>query len=193
MKYTRTFRTASATHPYAARRRLRGAAGAGLAAAFALTALSAGTAYAQGGQAPQPQRPAAGHTSEKPTAAPGDGSTRPAPTAPPTAPGTPRPSATHPGQDSTEPPRPSATHPGPDSTEPPRPSPTHPGPDATQPPSATPTTPGEPKPTTPGKPKGGKELAHTGASTATMAYGGVAAGLIAAGGGTVYAVRRRRG
>ncbi|WP_432140425.1 LPXTG cell wall anchor domain-containing protein [Streptomyces sp. bgisy084] len=159
MKSTRTFRTPSAPRPSAARR-LRGAAGAGLAAAFALTALSAGTTYAEGGR-PQP-RPAAGHTSAQPTPAPGDGSTRPAPTAPPTAPATPRPSATHPG------------------------------PDATEPPSATPTTPGEPKPTTPGKPKGGKELAHTGASTATMAYGGVATGLIAAGGGTVYAVRRRR-
>ncbi|MGP8300302.1 LAETG motif-containing sortase-dependent surface protein [Streptomyces inhibens] len=157
----------------AARPRLRGATGAGLLAALALTALStAGTAHADD-RAPKPQPAHAGRATPSPVpTTPGpDGSATPSPR--PTSPESPRPTAV-----------PSVPGPRP-TTAAPSVSPTA-GPKHGDGPKVNPA---------PAKGRDGdKELAHTGASSATtLALGGGAAALIAAGGGAVYAARRQRG
>ncbi|MEU7182654.1 MULTISPECIES: hypothetical protein [Streptomyces] len=171
----------------AGRLRRRGAAGAGLLAAVALAALSAaGTAHADSSAPKVSERPGA---ASAPAAAPaGHGTPSAAPAAPSgrgasadapkvVSPGRGAPAAV-PGKGA----EPSAAPEG-------RPAVrgTGTGSDKAQPSAHR----GSGKAAV--EADGRKQLAHTGASpAATVAMSGTAAGLIAAGGGTVFAVRRRR-
>ncbi|MGW1840118.1 LAETG motif-containing sortase-dependent surface protein [Streptomyces sp. BBFR2] len=170
MNSSRTAPTQSAAFAArpAARRRIRGAATAGLLAACALTTLSvAGTAHADG---VRPEPTVSVPSQERPTAVPSS-----------------------PGRDATQPPssRPSASR-APSSAEP-----TQPPGDATAPrPVPSESRPGGTRAgadATPAPASGKDELAHTGASeTTTLILGAGAAALLVAGGGTLYAVRRNR-
>ncbi|MEV6550977.1 LPXTG cell wall anchor domain-containing protein [Streptomyces sp. NPDC051597] len=144
----------------------RGAAAAGLLAALAVPAL-AGTAHADGGTQPRhlaTTRPAP--ASAAPTVAPSTSPQRPAPATTPASPSL-RPTAAP----STPP---SAPEPAPPTK---TPSESRPG---TEPSAA-------PSPST-----RQDELAHTGSSKTNTVLGAGAGALIAAGAGTVYAVRRRQ-
>ncbi|TSB10106.1 LPXTG cell wall anchor domain-containing protein, partial [Streptomyces benahoarensis] len=173
------FRTAPTQSPAATRRRIRGAATAGLLAACALTALStAGSAYADDTDSARTARP------EPSVTAPSDHR----PTAVPTMPGRGEASPST-GRDATQRPSVEPTQPpGHRSSAEPRPVPSvsRPG-DAGRGADST------PAPATGRDASGKDELAHTGASeTTTLLMGAGAAALLVAGGGTLYAVRRNR-